>query len=175
VPGAGGEGAFAVADLDQVAEGVVGLVGVRLVPVVAAGQRDGFEVDGELAAAGQERIQVPYPPGGPGSSSWVRAQGPSRLPGGGGLSCRVFRVFLAGLAQPWPIAYPLGSVMVMHHGAKLQLPLMGIYNPGEDKAVIACMLVTHGPSAWEAERRSPSEHLDVPRVRRVLAPVLGGC
>jgi hypothetical protein len=37
MPGAGGEGAFAVADLDQVAEGVVGLVGMRLMAVVAFG------------------------------------------------------------------------------------------------------------------------------------------
>ena len=29
---------------------------------------------------------------------------------------------------------------------------MGIYGPQEDKAVIACMLVAHELSAWEAER-----------------------
>ena len=40
VPGAGGEGALAVADLDQVPERVAGLVAARLVPVVAAGDRD---------------------------------------------------------------------------------------------------------------------------------------
>src|SRR6516165_4281307 len=53
VPGAGGEGALAVADLDQVPQRVAGLVAARLVPVVAAGDRDRSELGGEFPAAGQ--------------------------------------------------------------------------------------------------------------------------
>src|SRR5580693_5999910 len=43
VAGAGRQGALGVADLDQVAEHVVGLVGVRLPPVVAVVGGEGLE------------------------------------------------------------------------------------------------------------------------------------
>jgi len=53
---AGREGAGAVADLDQVAELVAGLVGGGLVPVVAGVGGDRVEAHGELPAArGGER------------------------------------------------------------------------------------------------------------------------
>ena len=53
MPGAGREGAFPVADLDQVTQGVVRLVRVRLVAVVAGERWNGFQRHGELPAAGQ--------------------------------------------------------------------------------------------------------------------------
>src|SRR5215470_8099186 len=53
VPGAGREGALAVPDLDQVPQRVAGPVAVRLVPVVAAGDRHRAGLDGELPAAGR--------------------------------------------------------------------------------------------------------------------------
>ena len=59
--GAGREGALAVADLDEVAEGVAGLVGVRLPPVVAVIGGDGLERDGVLQAAGQGDGPGPAP------------------------------------------------------------------------------------------------------------------
>ena len=49
----GGKGAVPVADLDQVAEDVVRLVGVRLVPVVAVEGGNWLQGHGELPAAGQ--------------------------------------------------------------------------------------------------------------------------
>src|ERR1700728_4989932 len=52
VAGAGRERTVPVADLDQVAEGVVGLVGVRLVGVVAREGGHRFQAQGELEAAG---------------------------------------------------------------------------------------------------------------------------
>src|SRR5215470_16625032 len=53
VPGAGREGAFAVPDLDQVPEGVAGLVAARLVRVVAVGDRHRPEFHGEFPPVGQ--------------------------------------------------------------------------------------------------------------------------
>ena len=52
VAAAGREGAGAVADLDEVAEPVAGLVAVGLVAVVAVEGRHRVEAHGELAAAG---------------------------------------------------------------------------------------------------------------------------
>src|SRR5215470_15913334 len=62
-PGAGREGALAVADLDQVRQRVAGLVAARLVPVVAAGDRDRAGPDGELPAAGQGKRPAAVPAG----------------------------------------------------------------------------------------------------------------
>src|SRR5690348_14503023 len=53
VAGAGWEGALVIPDLDQVAQGVVWLVGVRLVPVVAVERRDRAQVHGQPPAVGQ--------------------------------------------------------------------------------------------------------------------------
>src|SRR5215470_16909388 len=53
VPGAGREGALAVADLHQVPQRVAGLVAARLVLVVAIGDRDRPEFHGEFPAVGQ--------------------------------------------------------------------------------------------------------------------------
>jgi hypothetical protein len=89
VPGTGRKSALPITDLDQVAQGVIRLVGVRLVPVVAVGQRDGSEVDGELAAAGQGespgaeaawRSWVVFPGEGPGAVAVAGRRG-LRLPG----------------------------------------------------------------------------------------------
>src|SRR5215831_4701013 len=61
VPGAGREGARPVPDLDQVPQRVAGLVAARLVPVVAAGDRDRPELDRELPAAGQGQRPAAVP------------------------------------------------------------------------------------------------------------------
>ena len=53
VPGAEREGAFSVPDLDEMPEGVAGLVAVRLMPVVAIGHRYRAEFDGELPPRGE--------------------------------------------------------------------------------------------------------------------------
>src|ERR1700748_290802 len=50
VPGTDRESACAVADLDQMAEGVIRLVGVRLVPVVTIERRDRLHIHGEIPA-----------------------------------------------------------------------------------------------------------------------------
>ena len=50
-----------VADLDEVAEGVVGLVGIGLAAVVALVGGDGFERDGVVQAAGQGDGPGPAP------------------------------------------------------------------------------------------------------------------
>ena len=59
--GAGLERALAVADLDQVAQGVAGLVGIRLAAVVAVVCGDGLERDGVVQAAGQGDGPGPAP------------------------------------------------------------------------------------------------------------------
>jgi hypothetical protein len=48
-PAARRPGAFCVADLDQVAEGVAGLVASRFMPVVAVSDRERLKVDEEVA------------------------------------------------------------------------------------------------------------------------------
>src|ERR1700739_227976 len=53
VPGTDRESACAIADLDQMAEGVIRLIGGRLVPVVAIDRRDWLQFHGEIPAAGQ--------------------------------------------------------------------------------------------------------------------------
>src|SRR5262249_33195133 len=53
VPGAEREGTFPVPDLDEMPEGVAGLVTVRLMPVVAVGHRYRAEFDGELPPVGE--------------------------------------------------------------------------------------------------------------------------
>ena len=53
VPGAEREGTFSVPDLDEMPEGVAGLVAVRLIPVVAVGHRYRAEFDRELPPAGE--------------------------------------------------------------------------------------------------------------------------
>ena len=58
-PPAGRPRAFAVPDVDQVPELVAGVVGAGVVPVVAAGDRDRFQVDAQVRAAGSR----PQPPG----------------------------------------------------------------------------------------------------------------
>ena len=61
-PAAGGPGAVPVAYLDQVAEPVAGIVSGCLVPVIAVGDRDRFQVTVRSGprAVGRSR-QVPYP------------------------------------------------------------------------------------------------------------------
>ena len=64
--------------------------------------------------------QVPYPPGGPGSSVRVKLKdghpGGSGPPAVTGWCCMAGRVCLAGAgrAQPWPMAWPWLSVTVTH-------------------------------------------------------------
>ena len=78
VPGAGGEGALAVPDLDQVPQRVAGLVAARLVPVVAAGDRDRAEFDGEFPAAGQGEYPGAVPAWRAGAVA--RGEGPGAVP-----------------------------------------------------------------------------------------------
>jgi len=56
VPRAGRKGAFLVTDLDQVTEGGVGLIGMRLVPVIAFDCGDRFQSHGELSAVGHGKF-----------------------------------------------------------------------------------------------------------------------
>ena len=61
---AGRVGAFAVPDLDQVAEGAAGVVGGGLVPVVAFGDREGFQGRGQVeGVAGEAQPPGPVPAG----------------------------------------------------------------------------------------------------------------
>jgi len=75
---AGGEGAGVVADLDEVAELVVGLVGVRLVPVVAVVGRHRLQADGEVPAVGEGEQPVGAPVG---VARWRLLSGRSWLSG----------------------------------------------------------------------------------------------
>ena len=63
VPGAGREGTFSVPDLDEMPEGVAGLVAVRLMPVVAVGHRYRAELDRELPPAGEGEEPAAEPAG----------------------------------------------------------------------------------------------------------------
>ncbi len=56
MPGTGGKRALAVADLDQVTQGVAGPVGVRLAAVVAAECGNRLEFHGEDPAVGQAEL-----------------------------------------------------------------------------------------------------------------------
>src|ERR1700723_2580352 len=85
VAGAGWERAFSVADLDEVAEGVVGLVRAGLVAVVAIEGRHRPQLDHEVPAAGQRERPVAVPArrsriGVPGEAPG----GPAGRPGRGG-------------------------------------------------------------------------------------------
>ena len=53
VPGGEAEGTFSVPDLDEMPEGVAGLVAVRLMSMVAVGHRYRAEFDREFPPAGE--------------------------------------------------------------------------------------------------------------------------
>ena len=126
---AGRPGAFAVADVDQVPELVAGVVRAGVVPVVAAGDREGFEVDGQVRAVGY-RPQPPGPvlavrrrcsgrsrsgpPGGPVPGLRVRRIG--LVPGGPGRTCLPGRPW-SGLGSGCPAAGPARAAVWPAGGA----------------------------------------------------------
>src|ERR1700722_1735165 len=95
--GAGWKGALVVADLDEVPEGVVGLVRVGFPPVVAGVGGDGFERDGVLQATGQGDSPGPAPERV--ARRVLLAEGGGRGEGPAGPWCGAGRAWMPGRVQ----------------------------------------------------------------------------